>query len=107
MNSNFFVCNLCGLCSNGLMGDKNMALLKVDLTNYFLQSCGLVLDNGEVHLHFCPDCFAKVKDSEVKVLADGSAEKMRKDIDKLRKEKQVIEEEFNAYKRKVQSLLDK
>ena len=105
MNSNFYVCNLCGKYSNGLMSNESFALIEVDLTDYFMDSCGLKLKEGGVHLHFCPKCFAKVKDSEAKVISYGSTEKIRRDIDKLEKEKQSLQEAFDDYKNQIKTLL--
>lgn len=104
MISLHFICNGCGLYMD--TSRNTMHKVNADMTNYLLISSGFKLKEPIMELHFCSECFAKIKDSEIAVSQYGnSVDKLRKDIDEKDKEIKKITEEFNNYKYKIKQLI--
>ena len=98
-----YICNGCGRYATPMRDLFN--IVKIDLKRYIAFSSGYIPKTTEIEIHFCNECFSKIHNSKLHYSTDGSFDVVLKENEKLNQRLHELEEDFEAYKRKIKSLL--
>ena len=100
------IMNICNGCGKYMQIQKEkINTIGIDLSNYIPINTGFILKEPKCDIHFCCSCYSQIIEGEMQVKSFGGTKVMRDRIKKLEKEKEIIKDEFDDYKRKISGLV--
>lgn len=100
-----YECNGCGVFRSYCPTKRTLNVVKIDLSRYICFSSGFIPRKTEIDIHFCEECYSKIRLGELVFSTDGSFNELMIKYEKIKSDLEKTEREFSFYKNKVKKAL--